>query len=349
MLTDIALDAVGSDKAPEPEIRGAILACRELPVRVHLVGPEPELRDLLDEHLENEDLPIVIHHASERIAMDEKVAVAVRSKRDSSIRVGLKLVREGKAAGFITAGNTGAAMATAKMVLGALPGVDRPALATPMPTSKGNPCVLLDVGANVDCKAQNLEQFAVMGEMYARSVLKIAKPRVGLLSIGEEESKGNELTREAFPLLKALHINFIGNVEGRDIFNGNADVIVCDGFVGNVALKTSEGIGRFVRDALRESLTRTVTAQVGAMLSRRAFNDFRRRLDYTEYGGAPLLGVRGVCIIGHGSSNEVAIYNGIRVAYEFSRSNANVGIEQAFAGRPKVRPDHSADADTIIQ
>jgi phosphate acyltransferase len=345
MLTDIVLDAVGSDKAPEPEIRGAILACRALSVRVHLVGPESELRDLLDEHLEDEDLPIVIHHASERIAMDEKAAHAVRAKRDSSLRVGLKLVREGKAAGFVTAGNTGAAMATAKMVLGGLPGVDRPALATPMPTSKGNPCVLLDVGANVDCKAQNLEQFAVMGEMYARSVLKIARPRVGLLSIGEEETKGNELTREALPLLKALPIHFIGNVEGRDIFNGHADVIVCDGFVGNVALKTGEGLARFVRDALRSSLTRTVTAQVGALLSRRAFNDFRRRLDYTEYGGAPLLGVRGVCIIGHGSSNEVAIYNGIRVAYEFSRSGANERIEQAFAGRPRPRPDHSADAE----
>jgi glycerol-3-phosphate acyltransferase PlsX len=349
MLTDIALDAVGSDTSPEPEIRGAILACRTLPVRVHLVGPEQMLRDLLDEHLENEDLPIVIHHASERIAMDEKAAHAVRTKRDSSLRVGLKLVREGKAAGFVTAGNTGAAMATAKMVLGALPGVDRPALATPMPTSKGNPCVLLDVGANVDCKAQNLEQFAVMGEVYARHVFKIAEPRVGLLSIGEEESKGNELTREALPLLKALPIRFIGNVEGRDIFNGHADVIVCDGFVGNVALKTSEGIGRFVRDALRESLNRTVTAQVGAMLSRKAFNDFRRRLDYTEYGGAPLLGVRGVCIIGHGSSNEVAIFNGIRVAHEFSRSAANQRIEQAFAGRPKLRPENDETPDATVQ
>ena len=220
MLIDIALDAVGSDKAPEPEIRGAILACRSLPVRVHLIGPEAELRDLLDEHLENEDLPIVIHHASERIGMEEKAAHAVRTKKDSSMRVGLKLVREGKAAGFVTAGNTGAAMATAKMVLGALPGVDRPALATPMPSSTGNPCVLLDVGANVDCKAHNLEQFAVMGEMYARTVLKIDEPRVGLLSIGEEETKGNDLTREAFPLLKALPIKFIGNVEGRDIFSG---------------------------------------------------------------------------------------------------------------------------------
>jgi glycerol-3-phosphate acyltransferase PlsX len=346
MLTDIVLDAVGSDKAPEPEIRGAILACRSLPVRVHLVGPETELRDQLDEHLQDEDLPIVIHHASERIGMEEKAVQAVRTKRDSSMRVGLRMVREGKAAGFVTAGNTGAAMATAKMVLGGLPGVDRPALATPMPTAKGgNPCVLLDVGANVDCKAHNLEQFAVMGETYARSVLKIARPRVGLLSIGEEESKGNDLTREAQPLLKALPIHYIGNVEGRDIFSGLADVIVCDGFVGNVALKTSEGVGRFVREVLRESLTRTVTAQVGALLSRRAFNDFRQRLDYREYGGAPLLGVRGVCIIGHGSSNDRAIFNGIRVAYEFSRSGANEHIEKAFAGRPKPHGEHSSSSD----
>jgi glycerol-3-phosphate acyltransferase PlsX len=351
MLIDIALDAVGSDKAPEPEIRGAILACRTLPVRVHLVGPEPELRDLLDEHLENEDLPIVIHHASERIGMDEKAAHAVRSKKDSSMRVGLKLVREHKAVGFVTAGNTGAAMATAKMVLGALPGVDRPALATPMPTTTMNrPCVLLDVGANVDCKAHNLEQFAVMGEMYARSVFKIRSPRVGLLSIGEEETKGNELTHEATPLLKALPINFIGNVEGRDIFNGNADVIVCDGFVGNVALKTSEGIGRFVRDALRASLNTTVTAKVGALLSRQAFNDFRRRLDYTEYGGALLLGVRGVCIIGHGSSNDNAIFNGIRVAYEFAKAGTNEKIEREFASRPH-RPSHppASGQDATIQ
>lgn len=339
MLIDIALDAVGSDKAPEPEIRGAILACRALPVRVHLIGPEPELRDLLDEHLEDEDLPIVIHHASERIGMDEKAAHAVRTKRDSSMRVGLKLVRERKAAGFVTAGNTGAAMATAKMVLGALPGVDRPALATPMPqaTATGTPCVLLDVGANVDCKAHNLEQFAVMGEIYARTVLKIQSPRVGLLSIGEEETKGNDLTREAFPLLKALPIKFIGNVEGRDIFSGQADVIVCDGFVGNVALKTSEGVGRFVRDVLRESLTKTVTAKVGALLSRQAFNAFRRRLDYTEYGGAPLLGVRGICIIGHGSSNDNAIYNGIRVAYEFAKAGTNERIEREFANNSHRR------------
>ena len=333
MLIDIALDAVGADKAPEPEIRGAILACRALPVRVHLIGPEAELRDLLDEYLENDDLPIVIHHASERIGMEEKAAHAVRSKRDSSMRVGLKLVREGKAAGFVTAGNTGAAMATAKMVLGALPGVDRPALATPMPSSTGNPCVLLDVGANVDCKPHNLEQFAVMGEMYARTVLKINEPRVGLLSIGEEDSKGDSLTRATLPLLRELKgINFIGNVEGRDLWTGGVDVVVCDGFVGNIALKTSEGLARLVNASLKASLKSSILSQVGAMLSASAFANFKRRLDYSEYGGAPLLGVRGVCIVGHGSSNEKAIMNGIRVAAEFASAEVNAGIEAALVG-----------------
>lgn len=342
MLTDIALDAMGSDKAPDPEIRGAILACRQLPVRVHLVGLEPELRSSLAGYLQGESLPIVIHHASESIGMDEKAAVAVRNKRDSSMRVGLKLVRDRVAAGFLTAGNTGAAMACAKMVLGALPGVDRPALATILPTSTGSPCVVLDVGANVDCKPQNLQQFAVMGEMYARSVLKIRSPRVGLLSIGTEEGKGNELTREAFPLLKQLPIQFVGNVEGRDIFNGNCDVVVCDGFVGNVALKTSEGLGRLVSDLLRVSLTKTVTAQAGALLSRKALREFKKSLDYREYGGAPLLGVRGVCIVGHGSSNDRAIYNGIRVASEFVQAGINEGIEREFANRPGLKISEDA-------
>ena len=341
---------MGADRAPKPEVEGAILAARHYDVEVVLVGKEEVIRGELEQHRFWRRLPISILNAREVIGMQEKAAQAVRAKRDSSMRVGLRMVRDGKSAGFVTAGNTGAAMATAKMVLGALPGVDRPALATPMPTAKGNPCVLLDVGANVDCKAHNLEQFAVMGEMYARSVLKIHKPRVGLLSIGEEETKGNDLTREAWPLLKALPIQFIGNVEGRDIFNGNADVIVCDGFVGNVALKTSEGVGRFVRDVLRESLTRTVTAQVGALLSRRAFNDFRRRLDYTEYGGAPLLGVRGVCIIGHGSSNDNAIFNGIRVAHEFARAGTNEKIEREFASRPQRRtPPPGEEPEASIQ
>ena len=335
MLTDIALDAMGSDKSPEPELRGAIMACRHLPVRVHLVGPEDILRRGLLSALNGERLPIEIVHASEHIGMNEKAATSVRSKRDSSMRVGLKLVRERKAAGFVTAGNTGAAMATAKMVLGALPGVDRPALALVVPTLTGNPSILLDVGANVDCKAHNLEQFAIMGEMYARSVLKIHRPRVGVLSVGEEEGKGNDLTRETYALLKQSSLNFIGNVEGRDIYNGHCDVIVCDGFVGNVALKASEGLTKLVREMLKASLTTTVTAQVGALLSRKAFNAFKRRLDPSEYGGAPLLGVRGVCIIGHGSSNDRAIMNGIRVTAEFAQAGINEQLEQEFSQRPQ--------------
>lgn len=339
MLIDIALDAMGSDKAPDPEIRGAILACRNLPVRVHLVGPEDELRGPLQQALGGEKLPIEIVHASERIGMDEKAAHAVRTKRDSSMRVGLKLVREKTVSGFFTAGNTGAAMATAKMVLGAVPGVDRPALALVVPTMTA-PTLLLDVGANTDCKPHNLEQFAIMGEAYSRSVLKIARPRVGILSVGEEEGKGNDLTREAFQLLKALPVHFIGNVEGRDIYNGHCDVIVCDGFVGNVALKTSEGLLKLVRELLRESLRSTVTAQVGALLSRKAFNAFKGRLDPSEYGGAPLLGVRGGCIIGHGSSDERAIMNGVRVAAEFVKAGVNEQVEAALAQRQTAASSH---------
>ncbi len=333
---NIVLDAMGSDTAPEPEVRGAILACKTLPVEVRLVGPQDIVRAALDKQLKaqgllGKNLPIEIIHASEWISMDDKAAAAVRSKRDSSMRVGLKMVREKSTDGFVTAGNTGAAMATAKMVLGMLPGVDRPALAALLPTATGSPCVVLDVGANVDCKPQNLEQFAVMGMMYARSVLKIENPRVGLLSIGEEEGKGNELTRETFPLMRELPLNFIGNVEGRDIFNGRVDVVVCDGFVGNVALKTSEGLGKLVGDSLRGSMTSSFIAKMGALLSHTALAGFKKRLDYREYGGVPLLGVRGVCIIGHGSSNERAIMNGIRVAAEFAKGSVNAHIEQELA------------------
>jgi glycerol-3-phosphate acyltransferase PlsX len=223
-------------------------------------------------------------------------------------------------------------MATAKMVLGMLSGVDRPALATILPTARGVPSLLLDVGANVDSDPDNLVQFAVMGHMYAQNVLKISSPRVGLLSIGEEDSKGNALTRDTLPLLRELKgINFIGNVEGRDLLNGHADVAVCDGFVGNVALKSIEGAAKLFTSSLREALKSTVTSQVGALLSRRAFDDFKKRLDYSEYGGAPLLGVRGVCIVGHGSSNEKAIMNGIRVAAEFAHAEVNSGIESALS------------------
>jgi glycerol-3-phosphate acyltransferase PlsX len=322
---------MGSDKAPEPEVRGAVLAARQFDVRVHLVGPEDKLRPILRHALRGQRLPVFIAPATEWITMDDKAAQAVRAKRDSTMRVGLKMVKDGRAAGFFTAGNTGAAMATAKMVLGMLAGVDRPALAQILPTVNRVPSLLLDVGANVDCDPDNLVQFAMMGHMYAKNILRIHNPRVGLLSIGEEDSKGNALTRDTLPLLRALKgINFKGNVEGRDLFNGHSDVAVCDGFVGNVALKSIEGTAHLLSDSLRESLKSTVTSQVGALLSRRAFAEFKKRLDYSEYGGAVLLGVRGVCIVGHGSSNEKAIMNGVRVAAEFAQAEVNSSIEAAL-------------------
>ena len=331
MPTDIVVDAMGSDKAPEPEVRGAVLAARQFDVRVHLVGPEDKLRPILRHALRGQRLPVFIAPASEWITMDDKAAQAVRAKRDSTMRVGLKMVKDGRAAGFFTAGNTGAAMATAKMVLGMLSGVDRPALAQILPTVNRVPSLLLDVGANVDCDPDNLVQFAMMGHMYAKNILRIHNPRVGLLSIGEEDSKGNSLTRDTLPLLRSLKgINFKGNVEGRDLFNGHSDVAVCDGFVGNVALKSIEGTAQLLSASLRESLKSTVTSQVGALLSRRAFAEFKKRLDYSEYGGAVLLGVRGVCIVGHGSSNEKAIMNGVRVAAEFAQADVNSSIEAAL-------------------
>ena len=323
MPSVIALDAMGSDRAPKPEIEGAIQAARQYGVRVLLVGRSEVIQAELARHPAAAGLPLEIVQASEVISMDDKAVQAVRAKRDSSIRVGLRLVREAKASGFVTAGNTGAAMATAKMVLGAIPGVDRPALAATFPTASGAAATLLDVGANVDCKPENLAQFAVMGEIYVRSMFGTRRPRVGLLSIGEEETKGNELTRESFALLKQLPLNFIGNVEGRDLYSGVVDVIVADGFVGNVALKTSEGVANLVRAVLKESLRATITRQVGALLSRSAFSDFKKRLDHTEYGGAPLLGVKGVCFITHGSSNANAIKNALRVAAEFAEHRIN--------------------------
>jgi len=330
----IAVDAMGSDRAPKPEIEGAIQAARHRYARVMLVGRSQEIKAELANHPAAADLPIEVVNATEIIGMHEKAAQAVRSKRDSSMRVGLRLVRDGLAQGFVTAGNTGAAMATAKMVLGALPGVDRPALAAVFPTAvTGKATIMIDVGANVDSKPHNLEQFAVMGDIYYRSIFGAAQPSVGLLSIGEEASKGNDLTREAYALLKQLPLNFVGNAEGRDLYNGKIDVIVCDGFVGNVALKISEGLVETVRSLLKESLNATVTRQFGMLLSRRAFVDFKKRLDYSEYGGAPLLGVKGVAIISHGSSNTNALKNAIRVAADFAGKGINRQIEEGLARR----------------
>ncbi len=322
---------MGGDHAPKSEVEGSLRAVRNLDVRVILVGREQIIRDELDQHGKWQNLPIEIVHASEVITMEDSAAKAMRSKKDSSIRVAARLVREGTAAGMVSGGNTGAVMATAKMVQGMIRGVDRPALATAFPTLKGTPTVLVDVGANVDASAKMLAQFAFMGNIYSRAIFSIHRPRVGLLSIGEEEHKGNALTHAATPLLKQLALNFIGNVEGRDLYTGLADVIVCDGFIGNVALKVSEGLVEVFRHMLKESLSSTITRQVGAALAKNAFAELKKRTDYSEYGGAPLLGVKGVCIICHGRSNANAIMNAIRVAAEYSAQRVNEKIEEGLA------------------
>jgi phosphate acyltransferase len=329
MLT-IAVDAMGGDHAPQSEIAGAVEAVRSFDVKVLLVGQQEVVGPELQKVEGYRDLPIEIVHASEVITMTDSAAKAVRTKRDSSMRVASRLVRDGCAQAMVSAGNTGAVMATAKMVQGVVPGVERPALVGIFPTMEQKPVVLVDVGANVDCDPKMLAQFAVMAEIYSRKVLHTLNPRVGILSIGEEEHKGNDLTRATFPLLKSLNINFIGNVEGRDIYAGEVDVIVCDGFIGNVALKVSEGLVDMFKKLLRESLEGTIAGKIGYAFARSAFADFRKRLDYSEYGGAPLLGVRGGCIICHGRSNPNAIKNAIRVAAEFSAGKVNEGIEEVL-------------------
>ncbi len=331
----IAVDAMGTDAAPLPEVEGAIRAARERVAEILLVGPEDALKAELARR-GAQRLPIEVVHASETVTMDDSAAKAFRRKRDSSMQVAARLVRAGRADGFVSAGNTGAVMATAKLVLGALEGVDRPALAAAFPTSKGKAAVLVDVGANVDCKPQHLEQFAVMGEIYYRVIFGVERPRVGLLSIGSEDHKGNDLTRETFRLLKESPLRFAGNVEGRDLYNGRVEVVVCDGFTGNVALKISEGLIEAVYSLLTESLSSTLRSQVGYLLSKKAFKHFKRRVDYTEYGGAPLLGVRGVCLIAHGSSNDNAIKNAVRVAAEFVRGQVNDKIERELARAVKA-------------
>ncbi|TAM83600.1 MAG: phosphate acyltransferase PlsX [Acidobacteria bacterium] len=327
----IAVDAMGSDTAPLPEVEGAIQAARAGYAEVLLVGPQ----DVLNRELTKrgaKGLKIEVVHASEAVTMEDAAAKAFRRKRDSSIRVAARLVRDGKAAGLISAGNTGAVMTTAKILLGTLEGVDRPALAQVFPSSQnGKASVLLDVGANVDCKPLHLEQFAVMGEIYYRVIFGAERPRVGLLSNGSESHKGNEVTREALARLNELNLNFAGNVEGRDLFNGRVEVIVADGFIGNVALKISEGIVDTVSSLLKESLSSTFSSKMGYLLSRKAFGRMKKRLDYSEYGGAPLLGVKGVCIICHGGSNANAIKNAIRVAAEFSEGRVNEKIESELA------------------
>src|SRR2546422_6328951 len=315
----IAVDAMGSDQAPAVEVDGAVQAAAEYGIPIVLVGREDRVHDQLRRH-DTANLAIEVVHASEVITMEESAATAARKKRDSSIRVAARLMRDAGISGIVSAGNTGAVMASVKMVLGTLPVVDRPALSTVLPTQKGKPAILLDVGANVDCKPHHLEQFAIMGDIYSRAIFGIRRPRVGLLSIGEEDSKGNELTKEAFKSLKRAPINFIGNVEGRDIFKGDVDVIVCDGFTGNVALKLSEGLIETFSAMLRQELEKTLAAKLGYIFSEKAFRAFRRRLDYSEDGGASLPGIKRIMIDCHGRSN----------ANDFCKHNVNRAIETEF-------------------
>jgi phosphate acyltransferase len=324
-MIKIAVDGMGSDNAPHSEVLGSVQAAKEYGVHVILVGKEAVLSPLMKDAGAN-GLAIEIRNASQVVLMDEQPTVALRKKRDSSIRIAADAVREGVASGLVSAGNTGAIMAISKMVFGVVPGVDRPALATVMPTLTGH-AVLLDVGANVACKPHHLVQFALMGHLFSKKIVGIANPRVGLLSVGEEESKGNELTKEVYQILKRTHLNFIGNVEGRDIYNGRADVIVCDGFTGNVALKTSEGLIEAVLKLLKDELSSNLQAKLGALLSQQSFKRLKKRLDYSEHGGAPLIGLRGVSIICHGRSSSNAIKNAIRVAKEYAENQVNAKLE----------------------
>ena len=326
-MVTIAVDAMGGDHAPEAEVEGAVRAAKAYQVQIVLVGREDLVQKELARYEDSMGLPIKVVHASEVVTMEDSAARAMRSKRDSSIRVASRMVRDGLVQGLVSAGNTGAVMATAKTVQGMVHGVDRPALSAVFPTVKGTPVVMMDVGANVDCSPQMLAQFAVMGDIYSRVIFGNKNPRVGLLSIGEEEHKGNDLTRAAWPLLRTLPINFIGNVEGGDMYSGKADVIVCDGFIGNVALKVSEGVIEVIVKMLKESLQGSIPAQMGYLLASKALKGFKKRIDYSEYGGAPLLGVKGVCIICHGRSNANAIKNAIQIAAQFAEKRTNQRIE----------------------
>ena len=324
----IALDAMGSDNAPQVEIDGAVQAAREYGVSVILVGD----REILEAELAKravQGLPITVKNATQVVGMHESPSVALRKKKDSSIRVAFDLVKCGEADAVVSAGNSGAAMATGMFVLRKLKGVDRPAIATVVPTLKGQ-SVVLDVGANVDCKADNLAQFALMGEVYARYVLGVDRPKVGLLSNGEEEEKGNDLTRETHAILKKSTLNYVGYIEGRDIYSGEVDVVTCDGFVGNIFLKTSEGLADAIGRMLKEELKKSFLSKLGYLLARGSFKTFKKKVDYSEYGGAPLLGINGVGFISHGGSNANAIKNAIRVASEFVRNRVNKHLLEEF-------------------
>jgi glycerol-3-phosphate acyltransferase PlsX len=329
----VALDAMGGDNAPGEIVLGAVQAAREYSMGVYLVGREDAIRAELAKHdIQGLDLPIV--QTDEVIEMDEHPASAVRRKRNASMTLALQLVRDGSALGAVSAGNSGAMMAASLFTLKRIEGVDRPALGGIFPATNGVSLVI-DIGANTDCKPEYLQQFALMGSIYMERIFSVSSPRVGLLSNGEEETKGNEQVQQAHQLLKAnaetLGINFIGNVEGRDIPAGGADVVVCDGFVGNVILKLSEGLAETLLGMLRTQMTSSLPSKLAAAVLRPGLRKVYRRMDYAEYGGVPLLGINGSAIVSHGRSNAKAIKNALRVARQTAETNVAGAIAEGLA------------------
>jgi glycerol-3-phosphate acyltransferase PlsX len=326
----IAVDAMGGDEAPGHVVDGALAAARHFDLGVALVGPAGRMHAELARHEDVDCEHVRIVNADAVVDMAEAPAAALRRKPNASIRIAAEMVARGEAAALFSAGHTGATVMAAYGAFGMLPGVDRPALAATIPTRR-HPAILLDVGASVECRPQHLLQFAVMGSVYARVAFGLDTPRVALLSIGEEETKGNELTRDAHRLLKASQLPFIGNIEARAVYSGAADVIVADGFTGNIALKVSEGLVEMVEALLSEELSSTVTLRVGSLLARRALRHFRKRVDYSEYGGAPLLGVAGLAIVGHGRSSAKAVRNAVAMAYRFASDRFIEHVEREIA------------------
>ncbi|NKB89839.1 MAG: phosphate acyltransferase PlsX [Acidobacteria bacterium] len=326
----IAVDAMGGDHAPRNPVDGAVLAAAQIDAEIVLVGDEVAVGAELGRHGNPSGISVV--HAEEVIGMDESVATGVRRKRKSSIHVGARLVRSGDVDGFVSAGNTGAVMAVTKVIAGTLQGVDRPALAVVLPTQTGR-VIVLDVGANVDPKSQHLVQFGLIGDQLAQQLLGVSRPRIGLLSIGEEAVKGNELVRSAHRVLAEQSIDFIGNIEARDLYRGSADVVVSDGFTGNILLKTSEAAVETLRVLMREEFTRTVAGRLGGLFARGAFQRLRGRVDYEEFGGALLVGVRGLTVISHGRSTPRALSNAIKLVGDYGRHGLDHRVEEALANQ----------------
>ena len=323
----IVVDAMGGDHAPEAIVEGAVLAAREYETPIILTGLSEKIQTELDKHDPDHELPIEIVHADEVVEMHDSPGKVLRSKRKSSMKIGLDLLKEGEGAAFVSAGNTGAVLAYSTVILRPVKGVDRPAIAIQLPTLKGT-SILLDAGANVDCKSTQLFQFGIMGHVFAEYVLEKENPSVGLLSIGEEDGKGNEIVKETFQMLKKSHINFIGNIEGKEVYRGNADVIVCDGFTGNVALKISESLAEMIGTNLKLMFQSNWISKLGYLLLKPHLVQFKRKVDHSETGGAPLLGVNGVVIIAQGSSSPKAIKNAIHRAHELSEKNIIEHIKQ---------------------